>query len=227
MASPGDSKKLCDFPTPKGKYKTCHNVAGMATTHVGFGLCKKHGGTSPTNIKHAEILAARTTASALGVPRSIHPLEGILEACAKVAGQVDYYAKHIEELDPDATFVQPLTIVHRPIDLGKDGEDPNIRVEETTFGPITLNVWIKEYNAALDRWVKFQKQALDANVDIRLANVLDAKVQRTAMPLVALLRAFGHKLDTPDELALISKHFPDDPIEGTAVVEDEDVGVPE
>ena len=210
MASPGPTKELCGFPTPKGKvHKTCHNVAGMSTSHVGYGLCKKHGGTSPTNVKHAETLAARAGCKQLGIPIFTNAFDALNKSLAEAHGDVEYFRRQAQELDPDMVYVRPTSILRRPLDEGKEGENPNVEVEETTFAPVELNIAIKELRKAREEVWRISKTIISLGLAERQVRVEEGRDRRAALAIEGLVKALGHKLEDDNVLYLIRSHFPD------------------
>lgn len=188
----GPEKLLCGAALPgkrKGTY--CKNVAGKKTSHLGAGRCYKHGGSTDTQVQKASLELATREAHALSVPIQTNPFDAINMALAIVAGEVSYYTGKIEALDPDAVFVRPVSKLWRPLDMGKEGEDPNVRVEETTEGPLDLNIYIKARNQAVDRWVHISKTAIQANIAERLAKMDEDIGASISAVLAAILPALG------------------------------------
>jgi len=46
--------KTCGATKRQGDKAPCRKPAGWGTSHVGFGTCKLHGGSTPASSKHAE-----------------------------------------------------------------------------------------------------------------------------------------------------------------------------
>ena len=46
--------KVCGATKRQGDKTPCKKPAGWGTSHVGFGSCKLHGGSTPASTKHAE-----------------------------------------------------------------------------------------------------------------------------------------------------------------------------
>ena len=149
MPASGPDKKLCGAKTPKGKYDTCHRVAGQGTTHVGYGHCNKHGGSTPTQVVGAEIEIAQEACHRLGVAVATNPFDSLMQVQAEQMGYVEYFRRLVQELDPDAVFVRPTSILRRPLKEEKGAEDPGVLVEEITTAPHELNVAIKEHKKAM------------------------------------------------------------------------------
>jgi len=201
MASPGASKKLCGHPTPSGKYPTCHNVAGKETTHIGFGKCKKHGGTGITHIKHAELEAATAACLKLGVAVDTNPFDALMQVQAEANGYVEYFRRQVQQLDPDAVFVRPTSILRRPLNLGKDGEDPGVQVEEITGAPLSLNIAIKSHKQAM-------VELRDTAKVIAALGLTEEILKRQSSEYVAgmlrrVVEALGHSLQDSKVEALI------------------------
>lgn len=49
---------LCGATRRQGDKSPCKRPAGWGTSHVGFGTCKLHGGSTPDSTKHAAKLRA-------------------------------------------------------------------------------------------------------------------------------------------------------------------------
>ena len=210
MASPGPTKNLCGYSTPRGKYPSCQNIAGKGTSHVGYGLCSKHGGTSPTNIKHAETLAVTAACHKLGAPVSTNPFDSIKQLEAEAMGYVEYFRRQVQALDPDMVWVRPSSILRRPLNIGKDGEDPGVQVEEMTSAPVELNVAIKAHRQAMEDLRKISKTAIDAGVAVTLVQLQEKRERTEAFAIHGLLKALGHNPADGKVLALIEEYFPDD-----------------
>jgi len=160
--------------------------------------CESHGGSTRAQKKSTEVARARKVATAMGLPVDIDPFTAIGKAMAIANGEVDYYTRRIEEIDPDLTFIRPTSILHRPLNEGKDGEDPGIVVEEVTEGPEELNPLIRARNQAADRLAKFSKMALDANIDERLAKLEEAYAGQIVHAVRGILEAHGiTEIQTP------------------------------
>src|SRR5208283_5416418 len=117
--------------------------------HVGFGKCKLHGGLSETGNKAGEMAKAEHVAARLGVPVVTNPFDALQHSLAVQNGLVEFFRREVELIDPDCHFVRPTSILRRPLDAGKDGEDPGVVVEEVTEAPLDLHIAIK----ALERWL--------------------------------------------------------------------------
>ncbi len=68
--------------------RLCEQPAGFGTQHVGIGRCKFHGGSTPTQVQHAAVVAeersARTILERLGEPEPLgHPVEELLAVVAE------------------------------------------------------------------------------------------------------------------------------------------------
>lgn len=94
-------------PRVKSDGKQCGNRAGKATGHVGFGLCHRHGGASPTGEKHGVKLAALAQMRETGEV-DVNPLDAMLYTVRRASHLAAYYrlqAEAIELEGADATIL--------------------------------------------------------------------------------------------------------------------------
>lgn len=85
--------------------ETCTQVAGWGTSHVGFGTCKLHGGTTPNHIAAAErqrvgqaLVDAQRT---YGFPLEVEPGDALLGLVRTAAGIVAWLGLQVAQLDND------------------------------------------------------------------------------------------------------------------------------
>lgn len=192
----GPDKLLCEAQLPhKPKGTLCKNVAGKKTNHVGAGRCYKHGGATDGQVAKASLELATREAHALSIPIKTNPFDAIHMALAIVAGEVSYFTSKIEALDEEAVFVRPLSTLLRPLRIGKDGEDLNVRIEEVTEGPHDLNICIKARQQAVDRWVLISKTAIQANLAERMVRIEDVQAAAVAEVLTSIVAKLGVTID--------------------------------
>lgn len=83
--------------------RKCAKGAGWGTSHPGFGLCKLHGGNSPSGIKSAAREQARLFAvGMLGHEADVDPLSSVLQAVRLAAGATAYYRVQLASLGLEA-----------------------------------------------------------------------------------------------------------------------------
>jgi len=150
----------------------------------------------------------------MGVPVDIDPLEAILQSIRIAAGEVQYCTWMIEKLGAGDVVVHPVSVLRRPLNEGKDGEDPNIDVEERRSGPLDLNIWIKARQQATDRLVKYAKTAVDSGIAERLVRIEESQAAIIAKAVRGILEDLGMS-DDPKALTAVRRHLT--AIDSTAV----------
>ncbi len=99
MPRPGPDKALCGAQRPNApKGTTCKLVAGHGTDHVGTGRCKRHGGTTPTHKRAAEVELAKQAVQRYGLAVDVDPAEAMMQAVATSYGQVLYLRAAVARL---------------------------------------------------------------------------------------------------------------------------------
>lgn len=68
----------------------CQHHAGWGTTHLGYGLCKMHGGSTPTHKKRAAMLEAADMPIVMGMPAETEPHDAVMRAIWIANGKVNY-----------------------------------------------------------------------------------------------------------------------------------------
>ena len=104
MPAAGPGKKLCGANL-KARGRTCRNVAGKGTDHLGFGRCSRHCGNTPNHVANARELQAREACRHLGIPITVDPGQALLAAVATAYGAEEFYAAMVAQLahHPDGT----------------------------------------------------------------------------------------------------------------------------
>src|ERR1017187_6610410 len=214
MAAAGPDKKLCEAPTPKGKYPTCRRTAGAGTGDKGFGSCLRHGGSTVTHEKAGQLEQAKATAGLLSIPVSTNPFDSLRQLEAEAAGYVEYFRRQVQELDPDMIYVRPASILRRPLDEGKEGENPSVMVEELSFAPVDLNIAIKAHRQAMEDLRRISKTVIDTNLGERIVQLQEKDSRVFATAVSAIVVALGHKLSDVRVQGIIRAQL--EAIEGTA-----------
>ncbi|GAA0720091.1 hypothetical protein Drose_06360 [Dactylosporangium roseum] len=101
----------------------CTWTAGQGTDHLGRGSCERHGGNLPSHKIAAERAQIADLAGRYSVPRTVHPLEGVLEQYHRYAGQVAWLEQRVNELPEESLFWGVESEVDRRSPDGEDGED--------------------------------------------------------------------------------------------------------
>lgn len=131
----------------------CQHAAGYGTSHVGFGRCKHHGGSTRSQTVAAikEEMAMRSVP--MGVPIETDPFDALLRCIWISAGEVQYCSERISELDPTEVLVR--------FKEQQDGSEGGY-VKTTT--EVQLHAWIIARRHALDALARYSKMAIDAGV---------------------------------------------------------------
>ena len=79
----------------------CGNTAGKGTDHVGWGLCRSHGGSSPGGIQQAIRLEAEVKALKLGDELPVDPGEALLWTVRVASGSLAIIRDKLAELQQD------------------------------------------------------------------------------------------------------------------------------
>lgn len=118
----------------------CGNPAGMSTSHLGYGVCWRHGGRVPNHQKHAERLMAEEAARQFGVAIETTAEEALLKALARAQGYVLFYRERVAALTEDQMVyaTERITRVARPVPGG-----PGVMTEDVTVAKSQPNVWVK------------------------------------------------------------------------------------
>ncbi|MBI2690562.1 MAG: hypothetical protein HYX29_01260 [Solirubrobacterales bacterium] len=98
------SEERDDLSTPmcganKKNGTRCRAFAGQGTDHLGYGMCKYHGGSTPAHQKHALSLQAKQRMVTLGGPIDVHPTDALLALLRATAGHVSWLSDEIQELE--------------------------------------------------------------------------------------------------------------------------------
>lgn len=196
---------FCNAATRSGG--NCGRTAGWGTGHPGVGACKQHGGSTPTHELAGALAIARSEATVMGNPLAIEPHEAILQCIRIAAGEVRYASDRIAELQ-DSEVVGPVeTRKERPLSLGKEGEDPDVPVQEVTAGPPALHIWVETRHRAMDRLVNFSKVALAAGVEERRVKAAEQWAAGYVELVKRLLEDLGHDLNAPGTREVVVKHL--------------------
>ncbi len=195
MAKAGPDKELCGAWISK-REKHCEMRAGAGTPHSGVGRCSRHGGNSPTHVANGQLALAKLAATQLAIPVITDEFTALRDGLAEANGYVEYYRRKVQELDPDMVWVRPTSILRRPLDEGKEGENPSIEVEEVTEAPLEVNIAIKAHRQAmLDRHM-IAKTIAALNIEARHLKLQEALGQEVAGIMRGFAEDLGVEVDT-------------------------------
>jgi hypothetical protein len=167
---PNENTPRCGANLAGGR--TCRNVAGMGTDHLGFGKCKRHLGCVEQVAKAAyKEMAADYVNSApimLHEPIELHPIDAIMEVIKRRAGFIRWLEHKIEA----------------------EGEH-GLHQEALTTGIKSPSVWVKLLNDEQVELVKASAIALNAGVAERQVRLAEQQGQLIFVALKAALDQLG------------------------------------
>jgi len=217
MAKAGPGKTLCGGAKNTKKPNGCGNRAGMGTHHVGVGRCSLHGGRTLTHEVSGQRELAQRLADRLAIPVRIHPYEALTDALAIEWGFVEHFRQQVVALDPSMEYVRPTSRLRRPLNEGKEGEDPAVVVEEITEAPADVNIAIRQLGVWLDRSTKLSKDIASLGLDDRKLKLDEERGHEIGDAVLAILAGLDIKMDAK-VLALVHRELT--AIDATCVEED-------
>jgi len=183
MAGAGKPKGYVRCSGTNRQGEPCGRPAGWGTDHAGVGLCKHHGGSTPSGKRHAITLEAARQVEVWGGRLDVNPAESLLELVQGKAAEVAYWNHRVAGLD--------------------EAERAGLLVAETTFGEgpqgpvdtvtrkVAPHVFVVLLHKAQDQLASFSAAALRAGVDealVRLATVQASAVVEFARRAIEVAR---------------------------------------
>ena len=183
MAGAGKPKGYVRCSGTNRQGEPCGRPAGWGTDHAGVGLCKHHGGSTPSGKRHAITLEAARQVEAWGGRLDVSAPEALLELVQSKAAEVAYWNWRVGGLSED--------------------ERAGLLVAETTFGEgpqgpvdtvtrkVAPHVFVVLLHKAQDQLASFSAAALRAGVDealVRLATVQASAVVEFARRAIEVAR---------------------------------------
>jgi hypothetical protein len=165
----------------------CKLGAGHGTEHVGYGLCKFHGGASPGGL----VQGAKLMAAARAVELDTTPHEAILHAVHEAARWERFCAQRVGVLEDEELVVARTRTVE-----SEDG------VTTTTESRAELNLWLREHRGAVRDLAHIAKVAVDAGVEERRVRLAEQLVGEMTNAFDLLLTRLGVR-DHPDAPAAV------------------------
>lgn len=145
----------------------CGKPAGWGTSHVGYGTCKLHGGSTPGAGLGAARQEASERAVVMGLPIAIDPLDALIHCVRITAGEVEYATVQVAGLEQEQALIQQAERT--------EGYTPEGRHAETkTSSTTSLHAWIRTRQDAVDRLARYSKMAIDAGVEERQVRIAEA-----------------------------------------------------
>ena len=179
----------------------CTRPAGWGTSHVGYGTCKLHGGSTPNMAIQAAKAEATENAVIMGLPIEVDPTDALLHCVYVSAGQEQYCRMRVQMLKESE-----LTPVFREREYG-EGEKGSLDKRKVN-NQADLNIWIRTHASALERLAKFSKMALDAGVaerQVRVAETMGTQIGKLIQGILTDLQLTkGQWKSAPD---VVQKHL--------------------
>lgn len=171
---------------------TCRKPAGHSTNHPGIGRCKFHGGNTPNHNMAAQLAQARDVATIYGVPRDIHPIDGLMEEYWRTAGLVDVYEAMCMQLLPNEVVwgvqsveeTTALTSGTGSSDL-QDNDAATTLPEKKTKAGAGVHTWVKLFNEERDRFSRLAEQILKLDLASRQVEYTQSQVAALVAVLLA------------------------------------------
>lgn len=145
----------------------CSRPAGWGTSHLGFGTCKLHGGSTRSSTVSAMKKEMADKTPVMGLPLDIDPSEALLSCVRITAGEVMYATDRVAELQAEDALIADV-VVTQGYSAEKGRHD-----ETRTSNAATLHLWIKARQDAVDRLARYSKMAIDVGVEERLVRAAE------------------------------------------------------
>jgi hypothetical protein len=159
---------------PKRHGGTCTRPAGWGTSHAGRGRCKLHGGTLPNYANKIHLEIAREQANLYGIPRHIHPIDGLMEEYWRTAGILSAYEAHVQTLQRDEIIwgiAEQKTEAKNTVDMAMNADGdvdfkPSPPTTSVTYRA-AVNLWIRLLNEERDRFAKLGLEIMRLGLEAR------------------------------------------------------------
>ena len=183
MSRGGSVERHGKCPATNRQGLPCGMAAGYGTDHVGVGLCKHHGGSTPGGRKQAVTLEAARQVEVWGGRLDVNPAEALLELVQSKAAEVAYWNWRVGGLSEDERA--GLLVAESTF-----GEGPQGPVDTVTR-KASPHVFVVLLHKAQDQLASFSAAALRAGVDealVRLATVQASAVVDFARRAIEVAR---------------------------------------
>ena len=173
----------------------CTQPAGWGTDHVGIGRCKRHGGSTPTHARGAQLELARRACDKLGIPIEVDPIEAILREVWESAGNVEFYRVLVQQLP---THPEPDEIVGTnekgsPIyERGQAGiYGRPYHVSGIPTGEAKPNILVQLYNDERKHLVEVAATAVRLGIEKRRVDLEENRATEVFRAVTLALTAMG------------------------------------
>lgn len=168
----------CGAKKSDGSGDTCAQPAGFGTQHLGWGLCKYHGGNSPAGITSAARKEVGARLGAYGAPVDVDPAAALLGEVRRSAGIVAWLgaviARFTSGIDLDDGTIKARDVVQT---LGENGRE--------------AAVWVELFFRERRQLAQVAKMALDAGVAERQVQLQEEQGKLLATVIQGILTDLG------------------------------------
>jgi hypothetical protein len=140
-------------------------------------------------------MLAQQLADRLSIPVHIHPYVALTDALAIEWGFVEHFRQQVIALDPSMEYVRPTSKLRRPLNEGKDGEDPAVVIEEITEAPVDVNIAIRQLGVWLGRSTKLSKDIASLGIDDRKLKLEEERGHEIGDAVMAILAGLNITMD--------------------------------
>ncbi len=144
----------------------CQHQAGWGTPHLGYGMCKMHGGSTTAHRIRASKLQAAELPILMGMPLETEPHDALMQAVWLMAGSVEYAGHRVALLSTEAE-----------LEAGTPSED--------------ARYWLGVRRACVEDLAKYAKMAIDAGVSERQVAVAEKMGSAVGQMLRDVLAELG------------------------------------
>jgi len=167
----------------------CHASAGWGTEHVGWGACRKHGGTTPTGVARASQERTDGILSKYATLADVGPAEALLEDVQRGAAIVRYLSILVSHLDEGDIVWGLSEEITEPAIVNTENETLTFRVTEKRKAGIHPLIDLLHKERRLLR--EAARDAVNAGVAERMVNLYETAGD-------AIMDAFERVFDSLD-----------------------------
>jgi len=176
----------------------CHNAAGWGTEHVGFGACRKHGGSTPTGAVRGAQERTEAILNKYATLADVDPAEALLEMVQRHAAIVRYLSVLVSRLDETDLVWGLSEEITEPAIVNAESETLTFRVTEKRKAGIHPLIDLFHRESRLLR--EAARDAVNAGVAQRMVTMYETAGDQ-------IMDAFERVLDsldlTPDQRAKV------------------------
>lgn len=188
--------------TSKQTGNPCGKRAGFGTDHVGFGLCKFHGGATRNGKRHAQTEEAVEAVATYGLPRVIDPRDALVEELHRTAGHVAWLQSLVGDLE------------HEP------GAKTRLKQYQATEAGGTVErpaVWLEMYWAERKHLAQIAKTCHDVGIEARMVELAESQADELVRRFQAFCSALALDMGSDEVRRAFRVALSSQPvIEGTA-----------